>query len=232
MDGDPPDLPSTGYSNAARNFVSSCLHKVPKMRPTYAMLLRHPWLESLMKPPTITEEEEEEEEEAEAEAALEADADAPSTSRGTDSRPETADREIAEWVRSALQRKINGTMRRSDKPALHAAPLDAVPGSPLLDREGLKLKTSSAPSPDGPVNGSEAEIAAAAVADSKAVADPELREGVTVESPELDVQCVHSMDFADGVQQPQKALESQRPSVQEDQAQAQAPAPTANSGHS
>ncbi len=197
VDGDPPDLPAEGYSEAARDFVRGCLHKIPKMRPTYAMLLRHAWLAPLMKPPTISEDEE-------AEAAAEAGAEAPSLGE-TDSCPETADREVADWVRSAIERKLSGKMGKLDKPALHTVPLDAVPGSPLLDRQGLQLDTSSTKVP-GHIQGDtedEEEVAAAtsAVKATGAAADPVPRDGVTVESPILRMQQVHSMDFADGVGQ-------------------------------
>lgn len=92
------------------------------------MLLRHGWLAPLMKPPTISEDEEAEKA---AEAGLE------SAVASAEPTPETADREVAEWVKSALERKRLGKMAFADKPALHAAPLDAVPGSPLLERDAI-----------------------------------------------------------------------------------------------
>merc|ERR1711964_638873 len=58
VDGEPPDLPEEGYSATARDFVHGCLNKIPKLRPTYSMLLAHPWLAGLSKPLTISEEEE------------------------------------------------------------------------------------------------------------------------------------------------------------------------------
>ena len=71
-----------------------------------------------MKPPTITEEEE------------------PSTTVTSDAEPlpETADKEVGDWVKDALERRAAGRMGKSAKPALHAAPLDAVPGSPLMEK--------------------------------------------------------------------------------------------------
>ncbi|KAK5085254.1 MAP kinase kinase Wis1 [Lithohypha guttulata] len=123
VDGEPPDLPSDKYSEAARDFVRGCLNKVPRLRPTYAMLLRHAWLAPLMKVPTISEDEE-------AEKAAEAGGDAGAE---IESLPTTADKEVADWVKEALERKRAGKMVVSEKPALHAAPLDAVPGSPLTD---------------------------------------------------------------------------------------------------
>lgn len=195
------------------------------MRPTYAMLLRHAWLAPLMKPPTISED-------SEAEAAAEARADAPSSSlpEPTDSHPDTADKEIADWVQSAIERKLSGKMGQAGKPALHAAPLDAVPGSPLLDREALKLNTSITVPPGGQgqeastneVEETEVAEAAAAMAEAAAVADPEPKDGVTVQSPELDVEKVHSMDFADGVDgiRGEGEVESEKKSETADQAQA------------
>lgn len=41
--GDPPALPD-GYSKTADDFVAACLQKDAKKRPTYAQLLRHPFL--------------------------------------------------------------------------------------------------------------------------------------------------------------------------------------------
>lgn len=161
VDGDPPDLPPESYSEAARDFVRGCLNKIPKLRPTYAMLIRHGWLAPLMKPPTIAEDEE-------AEAAAEAGQDSV-----TGPVPVTADKEVADWVKAAIERKLSGKMAKSDKPALHAAPLNAVPGSPLLSKDGL--------------NGTVEE-------ESHIVPG----EGVKVQSPTLEIQKVESMDFAGG----------------------------------
>ena len=117
MDGEPPDLPNDRFSEAARNFVRSTLNKVPKLRPNYATLLQHPWLAPLLKPPTISEEEEDFASEEVAQEAVAGGA---------------FDKEVAQWVLSAMERKRNGTMGKKVKPALHAAPLDAVP-SPSPD---------------------------------------------------------------------------------------------------
>ncbi len=75
------------------------------------MLLRHPWLQPLLKPPTITEEDEEGTE------------DAPEHET---SAPGVIDKEVSQWVTGAIEWKRNGTMANKSKPALHAAPLDAV----------------------------------------------------------------------------------------------------------
>lgn len=112
VDGDPPDLPADRFSEAARDFVIGALNKIPKLRPTYAMLLRHAWLAPLLKPPTIAEEDEE--------AAVEA-------SRDVAADAGVVDEEISRWVRDAMERKKNGTMGKKSKPALHAAPLTTVP---------------------------------------------------------------------------------------------------------
>lgn len=115
VDGEPPDLPTDDFSEEAKDFVRSCLNKIPKLRPTYAMLLRHPWLTPLLKPPTITEEDED---------TLNADGESPSGNR---SELSVLDGEIADWVNAAMERRRNGTMGKKSRPALHAAPLDAVP---------------------------------------------------------------------------------------------------------
>ncbi|KAI4101570.1 MAG: hypothetical protein LQ339_004959 [Xanthoria mediterranea] len=115
VDGEPPDLPADDFSDEAKAFVSACLNKVPKLRPTYAMLLRHPWLAPLLKPPTISEEDEDA-----------PNADNEVASDGSSKAP-VIDQEIADWVRGAMERRRNGTMGKKSKPALHAAPLDAVP---------------------------------------------------------------------------------------------------------
>jgi len=115
VDGAPPDLPEEGYSEAARDFVRGCLNKIPKLRPTYAMLLRHAWLTPLLKPPTISEEVEE------AEGV---------SGSGQQSVPDTTDKEVGAWVLAAMEARKNGTMGKKAKPALHAAPLDAVNSPP------------------------------------------------------------------------------------------------------
>lgn len=116
VEGDPPDLPES-FSDAAKDFVRSCLHKVPKLRPTYAMLLQHPWLKPLSKPPTITEEAEDDEAIAEAVGKIH-------LGQGQE------DEEVAAWVKSVLARlEADPTQNGSSKPALHNAPLDSA--SPL-----------------------------------------------------------------------------------------------------
>jgi mitogen-activated protein kinase kinase len=133
VDGEPPDLPEEGFSDAAKNFVSGCLNKIPNLRPTYAMLLQHAWLAPLVKPHTITEEDEDEAE-AEAEAAAAAkvingtDEAAQAISQATPEPVEIVfDKEVADWVKDAIEKRKKGTLGKgAQKPALHAAPLDAV----------------------------------------------------------------------------------------------------------
>ncbi|KAK4156751.1 kinase-like domain-containing protein [Chaetomidium leptoderma] len=131
VEGDPPDLPTEGYSAQAQDFVRSCLNKNPHKRHTYPMLLTHPWIKSLGKPETIAED-------AEAEAAAADDALADATGALDLNHPSglvaEGDYDVAEWVKSVLERKRRGLLRDGGlKPALHAAPLDSVSpvGSPM-----------------------------------------------------------------------------------------------------
>lgn len=125
VDGEPPDLPADTFSEAAHDFVAGCLNKIPKLRPTYPMLLQHAWLAALDKPATIQEEDEEAAEAAEANGeTLE-----PQQPLIIEDQAGFIDREVGEWVTNAIDRRKRGVMGKSAKPALHAAPLDAV-GSP------------------------------------------------------------------------------------------------------
>ncbi|THX93121.1 kinase-like protein [Aureobasidium pullulans] len=133
VDGEPPDLPTGEFSDAARNFVAGCLNKIPKLRPTYAMLLQHAWLAPLMKPDIISEEDEEAAEAADADpaqgegiAAPESDVDAAPKAQQYGDSEKWVDREVGEWVRGQIEKKRNGTLGKKAKPALHAAPLDAT----------------------------------------------------------------------------------------------------------
>lgn len=65
----------------------------------------------LSKPAVISEEDEDE------------DAAEPTADLGSSG---TEDAEVAAWVKSAMDRKKNGLMSESQKPALHAAPLDSI----------------------------------------------------------------------------------------------------------
>ncbi|KAI5367933.1 Putative serine/threonine-protein kinase, active [Septoria linicola] len=131
VDGDPPDLPTETFSEAARDFVAGCLNKIPKLRPTYPMLLQHAWLAPLDKPATITEEDEDAE--AAAEAAAAAGEDIPEPASEASSLPledqgEFVDREVGEWVIEALRRKKAGILGQSTRPPLDVAPLNATAG--------------------------------------------------------------------------------------------------------
>ncbi|GJC97707.1 mitogen activated protein kinase kinase [Colletotrichum higginsianum] len=127
VEGEPPGLPDEGFSSTAHDFVRRCLNKIPKDRPTYAALLQHPWMARFSKIETIAEEVEEgDEAEAVAETVGKL-----SLSSGTD------DEEVAEWVKSVLERKRSGLVTPASRPALHAAPLDTVSPSanPLVGRQ-------------------------------------------------------------------------------------------------
>lgn len=93
----------------ARDFVRGCLHKIPKLRPTYSMLLQHGWLAPLSKPASIAEADE-----------------GKGGNPGLEVKSCTEDKEVADWVLHSLERRKNGLMGESKKPALHAAPLDTV----------------------------------------------------------------------------------------------------------
>ena len=163
MDGEPPDLPSDTFSEAAIDFVRGCLNKIPRLRPNYAMLLRHAWLAVLLKPPTISEDEE-------GEDAAENGVSSAFTNSST---PDTADREVAAWVKGAMEKKAAGKLAAHKKPALHEAPLDAVPGSPLLTQDG-----------------------AGELAQDPKIADIKANVGVRLESPDLLAAKVQGVDFA------------------------------------
>lgn len=116
VEGEPPSLPDH-FSDVAKDFVKACLHKVPKQRPTYAMLLKHPWLKEFSKPETIVEEAEEGDEAEEAAQAVS------KLNMGSG----TEDEEIATWVKSILTAQGDGKQAAfAERPALHAAPLDTV----------------------------------------------------------------------------------------------------------
>lgn len=127
------------------------------------MLLRHAWLAPLLKPPTISEDDEGEEA---AEAGI-------SSAFINGSVPDTADREVANWVKSAMDKKAAGKLASHKKPALHEAPLDAVPGSPLLTHDG-----------------------AGGLAEDPNIADIKVNAGVRVDSPDLLAARVQGVDFA------------------------------------
>ncbi|KAJ5551811.1 hypothetical protein N7461_006509 [Penicillium sp. DV-2018c] len=107
--GDPPTLPE-GFSEDAHAFVRACLDKNPKNRPSYNMLLRHPWIAPLMEPPTES-------------------ANGGAEEPAAESLPlsnMTEDVEVAEWVNKQLKLKAEGRLHVSEKPALHAVELDKM----------------------------------------------------------------------------------------------------------
>ncbi|CAL5866859.1 uncharacterized protein PFLUO_LOCUS1070 [Penicillium psychrofluorescens] len=107
--GDPPTLPSTGYSEDAHNFIRACLDKNPKNRPSYSILIRHPWLASLMQPPTEPEQQ----------------------SESVDASTTTEDKEVADWVQKQMELRAQKLRPDAEKPALHAVALDKVVPSPI-----------------------------------------------------------------------------------------------------
>jgi len=113
------------------------------------MLLQHAWLAPLSKPDTITEADEEAEAEAEMAAARGEDvAEAQDVvgakgggngNVGSAGRGDVVDAEVADWVVGAIETRRAGKMGKKAKPALHAAPLNAVqsPGQEPLVSEPL-----------------------------------------------------------------------------------------------
>ena len=97
------------------------------------MLLAHAWLKPLTHPATIAEDvEAEDAEDALADATGKLELDPAGISAGGDG---SGDREVAMWVRGVLEKKRLGLLGDGiQKPALHAAPLDAVSpaGSPKV----------------------------------------------------------------------------------------------------
>lgn len=106
------------------------------------MLLNHPWLLSLSKPPTISEHDEDEAAAAEAEAAEGLENLSLNGMGDNDGKPFPAgensyDEDVAKWVRNAMERKKQGLLGSFAKPALHAAPLDSVSPAALPKADPL-----------------------------------------------------------------------------------------------
>jgi mitogen-activated protein kinase kinase len=97
------------------------------------MLLQHAWLAPLIKPETITEEDEDEA------AAEEAQADVAAGDAGpSEPSDDVVDKEVADWVKDAIDKRKRGVLGKGvPKPALHAAPLDAVSSPSQSDVNGL-----------------------------------------------------------------------------------------------
>ena len=93
---------------------------------------------------------------------------------------ETADKEVADWVQAAIERKAAGKMKFERKPALHEAPLDQVVGSPVVDRAEAQMQVQ------------EAEEAV----------NIKPNPGFRVLSPTLSIEKVESVDFANGLPTP------------------------------
>lgn len=108
-------MPAEGYSEEAHAFVRACLDKNPNSRPSYNMLLRHPWLAPLMQPPT---------ESADEHAPSDVHDDSGSGENGSSAM--TEDKEAAEWVNKQIKLREDGLLHVTEKPALHAVALDKV----------------------------------------------------------------------------------------------------------
>jgi mitogen-activated protein kinase kinase len=91
------------------------------------MLLQHAWLKPLVKPSIIIEEEEESESESPVTPSpAPSDAPVPPETSSVSLPPDVVDKEVAEWVSQAIELRRSGKLGKVAKPALHAAPLDAV----------------------------------------------------------------------------------------------------------
>lgn len=100
------------------------------------MLLQHAWLAPLVKPETITEEEEEE---AEATATSQDEGASEAASDKVSPVPDemVVDQEVADWVKNAIEKRKKGQMKGVQKPALHAAPLEAMQSPTKTDTNGV-----------------------------------------------------------------------------------------------
>lgn len=87
------------------------------------MLLSHSWLAPLSKPAIISEEDELDED-------LER-LDFNNAGAEDSGKVNGYDKEVADWVKEALEKKKSGKIGEAAKPALHTAPLDSV--SPVVD---------------------------------------------------------------------------------------------------
>ncbi|KAJ5091305.1 hypothetical protein NUU61_006175 [Penicillium alfredii] len=119
--GDAPTLPTTGYSDDAHAFVRACMDKNPNNRPSYNMLLRHPWLVPLMRPPSQPENE-----------MTPQPSETPAPGEHSPYAM-TEDKEVADWVHKQQELRKQGLLHDAEKPALHAVALDKVKTSPIHD---------------------------------------------------------------------------------------------------
>ena len=120
------------------------------------MLLQHAWLAPLVKPATITEEDEEEREvDAETAATPVAhdnpdQADLAVSQASLEPNEAVIDNEVADWVKDAIQKRKRGIMGKgAQKPALHAAPLDAVSSPSANGVSNLELPVAADPTAGG-----------------------------------------------------------------------------------
>jgi mitogen-activated protein kinase kinase len=120
------------------------------------MLLQHAWLAPLVMPAAIMEEDEEEisdDTPASETTGSESDND---SAKGSDTLNKSTaslrlpddviDQEVAEWVLQAVEKRRQGKLGKSEKPALHAAPLDAV-ASPVAEKKGEPNGVQPPPAP-------------------------------------------------------------------------------------
>lgn len=85
-------------------------------------MLRHPWLAPLLKPPNISEEDGELDQKDDACVGNNS-----TESGNSSSAAAVVDKEVAMWVRQALENRNKGKLGKKAKPALHAAPLNVLP---------------------------------------------------------------------------------------------------------
>lgn len=100
------------------------------------MLLQHAWLAPLAKPETITEEDEDE---VAAAHAAEGDETAAGDQGPAVPVDPVLDAEVADWVKGAIEKRKKGTMKGAEKPALHAAPLDAVQSPSATEKTAMDV---------------------------------------------------------------------------------------------
>ena len=110
------------------------------------MLLQHAWFAPLVKPAPILEEDEDEDDPTPPSNSDSTPSEEPIESIALDLPSDVVDREVAEWVIQALEKRKQGKLGKSTKPALHAAPLDVV--KTPESHPGVKLHESpNAPAP-------------------------------------------------------------------------------------
>jgi len=94
------------------------------------MLLQHAWLAPLEGMNMITEEDEEEEENGTTIPPSSTRRESESFQLDPEGNP-WIDQEVGSWVREQIRKRKEGLLGKHRKPALHAAPLDAMPTSPV-----------------------------------------------------------------------------------------------------